>query len=81
VPPDPVLNREAAGLSAVGAADADSVFSGQLGEAAAVLQVLAHKPHPTPLGQAGIGVALHEGVRSGLVGRTSTRSGLKPHCH
>jgi hypothetical protein len=34
-----------------------------------------------PLGQAGIGVAMHGAVRSRLVGRTSTRSGLTPLCH
>jgi hypothetical protein len=46
-----------------------------------VLQVLDHKPETAPLGQAGIGVAMHGGVRSGLLGRTSTRSGLTPLCH
>jgi hypothetical protein len=65
---------------AIGAAEADSVLGGQLREAAAFLQILDHQPEAPALCQAGIGVAMHGGVRSGLLGRTSTRSGLTPPC-
>ena len=64
----------------VGAAQADAVLGGKLSQAAAVLQVLGDKPEPALLRQTGIGMAMHGRVRSGLVGRTSTRSGLTPPC-
>ena len=45
----------------------------------AIIKMPADQAFPTPLSQAGIRMAMHGGVRSGLVGRTSTRSGLTPH--
>ena len=75
VPGDPVAHLP------LGEAEADPVFSGQLGKAAALLRVLDDKPEPAPLGPAGIGVAMHGSVRSELVSRTSTRSGLTSPCH
>jgi hypothetical protein len=71
----------AAEAVAAGFCEAVPVFGSELGKAAAVLQMLNDKPEKTPLGQAGIGVARHGCVRSRLVGRTSTRSGLTPPCH
>ena len=65
---------------AIGAADADSVFGGQLREAAALLQMLDHQPEAPTMYQAGIGVDAHGGVRPGLLGNTSTRRGLTPPC-
>jgi len=44
---------------AIGAAEADSVLSGQLREAAAFLQMLDHQLESSPLCQACIGVAMH----------------------
>lgn len=60
---------------AVGAAETGPVFSGQTQKTPALFQVLDHKS------QTEIRVAKHGYVRSGLVGRTSTRSGLTPLGH
>jgi hypothetical protein len=49
-------------------------------KAAAVLQVFGYQAETALLRQTGIGMAMHGCVRSGLVGRTSTRSGLTPPC-
>jgi hypothetical protein len=68
------------GQPAVGAAEADSVLGREPCRTAALLQVLNHKPVPPPLCQAGSVVAMHGCVRSGSMGRTSTRSGLTPPC-
>ena len=58
----------------------DSFLDAQLTEAATVLQVLGHKAETALLRQTGIGMDTHRCVRPGLVGRTSTRSGLTPPC-
>ena len=63
---------------AIGAAEADSVLGGQLREAAAFLQILDHQPESPALCQAGIGVAMHGGVRSGLLSRTSPVAASHP---
>ena len=69
------------GQPAVGASEADPVFGGQLPEAAALLEVLGDEPEAALLRQTGIGMAMHGCERPGLVGHTSTRSGLTPPCH
>jgi hypothetical protein len=45
-----------------------------------MLQVLGRQPETALLRETCIGIAIHEIVRSWLVGRTSTRSGLTPTC-
>ena len=74
--PEPVRDRQVAGQPALGASEADPVFSGQLPEAAALLEVLGDEPEAALLRQTGIGMAMHGCVRHGLAGRTSPRSGL-----
>jgi hypothetical protein len=68
------------GEPAVSTAQADAVLGGEFRKAAAMLQVLGHQPETAPLRHTGIGMAMPECVRSGLMGRTSTRSGLTPPC-
>jgi hypothetical protein len=66
------------GQPAVGASEADPVFSGQLPEAAALLEVLGDEPEAALLRQSGIGMAMHGGVRPGLVGRTQPVASSHP---
>lgn len=67
------------GQPLVGATQADPSVSSEFCQGEALIEGLADQSQAAPLGQAGIGMAMHGGVRSGLVGRTSTRSGLTPH--
>jgi hypothetical protein len=64
----------------VGTAEADPGFCSQFSEGTTVLEVLIDEPEPALLCQPGIGMAMHGCVRSGSMGRTSTRSGLTPSC-
>jgi len=66
---------------AVGAAEPDSVPSSENTKAAALLQVLNHKPVVPPLCHEGIGLTINGCVKSGSMGRTSTRSDLRPPCY
>ena len=70
-----------AGQPLVGAAQADSVVISEFRQGKALIEVLADQPQATPLSQAAIGVAIHGGVMSRLVGRTPTRSGRTPIGH
>lgn len=65
----------------MGTAETDSVLGRQLSQAATVLQVLVHEPDDGLLLQTGIGMAMHGCVKPGLVGSTSTISGLTPPYH
>jgi len=59
----------------------NSVLGSQLLEAVAFfLQMLDHQAESSPLCQVCIGVGMHGCARSGLLGRTSTRSGLTLPC-
>lgn len=62
------------------ATEADPVFGRQFSKAAAVVQVLGLAPETALLCQAGMGVAMHGGVGSGLLGCTSTHDGLTLSC-
>lgn len=44
-----------------------------------MIKVLANQQQAFPPRQAGIGAAMHGGVRSGFEGPTSSSSGLSPH--
>ena len=67
-----------AGQPLVGATRADPRASSESRQGKALIEVLVDQTQAAQRRQAGIGVAMHGGVRSGLVGRTSTRSGLTP---
>ncbi len=65
---------------AEGFCEAVSGLGSELRKGAVLLQVLNHKPVAPPLCQAGVGVAIHGCVKSGSMGRTSTRCDLTPAC-
>ena len=72
--------RAVPGQPAVGTVEADAVLGRKFHKAPPLLKVLGDQPETALLRQTGIGMAMHGCVRSGLVGRTSTRSGLTPPC-
>ena len=67
-------------LPQIGAPQADPILCGQLSKVVAFLQLLDHHPETVSLCQAGTWVAMHGCMKFGLLGRTSTCSGLTPAC-